>query len=751
MKVIFVHDDPQLAVCKNIIPNVDAGQHVHVLTREQQVLSLYDIAIKVKNQTQVAPAIVFIEQYLICSDPDFCLLEDGAGIALVKFLRMLGVGSHIVLISPFAGETVRLIENDPGNLIVTSEGITLVKHLYDFKFKTLQELEALSTERADDKDSLAPYILTEFRLPEDERHNWANWWGVVQLTDVHRSMFPDELSFAGKHKYPADIDHRLKSLRSLQALYLFGHEVDFDSVLDELELRRLEKPKPRLVHEIQRLKQQIFGANPPQKKKPDYWFDYINAQNEQIAEYLRNRNTFSREGFDLAIKIALQAMAQGKVELAAKEKELEAIDRTIKELKSGKIRPIETFKEEMISYRFQGALKPRIIHVDDNATRGWSEIFQLMVYGELQASDHFRVFHETELEIADLYEAIKSGITAIDPHLVMLDLRLKSEQGTHRDAAKLSGAVILEKIREDFPGLPVMMTTASNKTWSYQALLDLGADAYWIKEGIDLSVGVDDQQRAGYSLENYRELLHNIFALCGEDYQFLKRFGNKVREMQDQQKIKNWWWKTYIGPQGRRKDGKKDARNATGYFSSSANFQGIFDMLLDGVQIFRRSLQQFGLHQHAPHRFIHEQRMFRSQVINRLAGIIEAVHFGGTDYFESGLIGKPNFNPTIVDGRKDHVGWLLYQFRNNASHFKAMVVCEQRHIHAFIAGLLAWLDQSQLELIEIDKIGKHALDKARKESWWRTAPNMDIVDYFEAELQGSGYEQRYTAILNPGP
>ena len=173
-------------------------------------------------------------------------------------------------------------------------------------------------------------------------------------------------------------------------------------------------------------------------------------------------------------------------------------------------------------------------------------------------------------------------------------------------------------------------------------------------------------------------------------------------------------------------------------------------MLDDSIHIYRRLLQQFLLSEQDHYSFEHEQNIYRSQIINRLAGIIETIHFGNEGYFSGGLVGRQNYADVNSPGRRDYVGWYLMQFRNNASHYAAMVDCENRFVRSFIAGLLSWLDRDTLEIIPESKlIGVYTYQDVKNKKWWSKDGGKDIIDYFEEAMIGSGYEKSYQAILNP--
>ncbi len=92
--------------------------------------------------------------------------------------------------------------------------------------------------------------------------------------------------------------------------------------------------------------------------------------------------------------------------------------------------------------------------------------------------------------------------------LILSDLRL-TEVSHHNesdivDIEKMSGMRKLREIREVDPLVPIIMCTASNKSWSHQSAIDYGANGYWEKESPDFGIGAD------YNLKNTINLLRTI-------------------------------------------------------------------------------------------------------------------------------------------------------------------------------------------------------------------------------------------------
>ena len=68
----------------------------------------------------------------------------------------------------------------------------------------------------------------------------------------------------------------------------------------------------------------------------------------------------------------------------------------------------------------------------------------------------------------------------------------------------MSGIALLKKIKEKDSSVPVIMCTASNKSWSYDAAINAGADGFWTKESPDYGISID------YRFNNTIDLLNTI-------------------------------------------------------------------------------------------------------------------------------------------------------------------------------------------------------------------------------------------------
>lgn len=483
---------------------------------------------------------------------------------------------HCVMYSFLTLEQV--LRRKPENFIICSHGTTFLRLPCDFaRVPYLMKAKA-------EINSLAPYIRGELTLP-DERHEWANWWGIRQLYDVHKHVTGNF-----KLRYPTKVQDELQRLRSKQAIYLFGYsDVEIGSAFEELR--------------------------------------------DEIV--------------DLRTTLVKQT--------------------------------------------------PRILHIDDKWEDGWSRIFTKIVYPNLslnRAPDPFSPFEDFCLEGKPLFRVFKSfgtdeerqgtaekridvicaGIKQamnFDPDLILLDLRLFNEVGVRYEAGSLSGGKVLRWLREESHGIPVIMTTASNKVWSLEQLIQLGADAFWVKEGLD------DRKTPEETVRNYVRLLQLAAIATGEKYRFLNRLDRWRLNLQET-KTQHWWEKHQWND------------NST----TEASRDKVETILLDTVLMLRSYLQQHEMGYCYRNKV--EERNWEAAVLRNAANIIEEVHqfyASGPGNRTSAIIGGYRNKKTgvFVTRRGDWFGYELYAIRNETSHHSGAQNMSWEILTEFLASLICYL------------------------------------------------------------
>ncbi len=126
--------------------------------------------------------------------------------------------------------------------------------------------------------------------------------------------------------------------------------------------------------------------------------------------------------------------------------------------------------------------KPKILYIDDEAEKGWEEIFSYIL-GDINDL-HFEIldinYKETTQE--NLIEGTLVKIKEEDIDLVILDFRLLPQDFQVNDISEVSGLKILKAIKKINPGIQVIIFSATNKVWNLEALQLAGSDSFILKE-----------------------------------------------------------------------------------------------------------------------------------------------------------------------------------------------------------------------------------------------------------------------------
>ena len=122
-----------------------------------------------------------------------------------------------------------------------------------------------------------------------------------------------------------------------------------------------------------------------------------------------------------------------------------------------------------------------ILLIDDEADKGWEDVLR-----KLLSNSNFLPIKEKVPDYESLSDNAKREIESGKYDLIFLDLRMNgvTEENIQKPS-EFSGMKILEEIKKQNKGNQVIMFTASNKAWNMRALLEAGADGYYIKESPD--------------------------------------------------------------------------------------------------------------------------------------------------------------------------------------------------------------------------------------------------------------------------
>jgi len=129
-----------------------------------------------------------------------------------------------------------------------------------------------------------------------------------------------------------------------------------------------------------------------------------------------------------------------------------------------------------------------VLIIEDQLKDGWEVAygFFFSIYSNFQV-----LFAEDE---SNAKEIIKNT-NNID--LVLLDVRLDKDRDVYSQdehghcIENLSGVKLAKWIQENRPIIPIIAATASNKSWTLEALLERGINSYWVKGSPDLVTTIE--------------------------------------------------------------------------------------------------------------------------------------------------------------------------------------------------------------------------------------------------------------------
>lgn len=180
----------------------------------------------------------------------------------------------------------------------------------------------------------------------------------------------------------------------------------------------------------------------------------------------------------------------------------------------------EEIQEETSKLKSIDATGKKILLIDDEADKGWSDVLKQMLTG----SD-LKIIKESAADFSELSKESQNEIMVGNYDLIFLDLRLNGvKEDMLLDPESFSGMKILKSIKDINKGTQVIMLTASNKVWNMKALMDAGADGYYVKESPEYTFPFS------HSLSNAKNFYYNI-QYCLSVSSGLKNIWNSIRRI----------------------------------------------------------------------------------------------------------------------------------------------------------------------------------------------------------------------------
>jgi CheY-like chemotaxis protein len=484
------------------------------------------------------------------------------GILLLKYLRLHHFNQHCILYSFLSRE--QLMQMNPGNIILFSPGVSFVRMPADLNSIYYESLVSQTA-----SDDLSVYFKAEFNLP-DNRHYYANWWGLYQLWQVHKLLNYKEYAYLVDSEiecYPKVLIAEREKLNSRIAQYLFGFDIEkeisgfkeakneFDKTIGKYRdtvdvLKKLDLDLQDLhanLNDDEYQKQLLFTKKRIAEIKETYstflnneeldWY-YKDIRNSNLKaipkkEIIDTRESIIEKYQEYVCSNLNTAHEKGAVAKAAYNNYYES---QVKCYLSGRLSPVlKSGFQETRELCLSKSKDLRVFYIDDQAEEGWSDIFKLMIYDDIKTElfQHFVPNKEKSIT-TQFNKEILPIVNSFKPDIILLDLRLQGETGHINDLKKISGIIVLKllKSRNETWNIPVMITTASNKYHTLKEIENIGAEAYWVKEGLD-----EIKEESG-SAENYLSFIENIVLLSDERYKTLQHFDDLVNQIKTKTRAK---------------------------------------------------------------------------------------------------------------------------------------------------------------------------------------------------------------------
>ncbi|WP_340110999.1 hypothetical protein [Maribellus mangrovi] len=135
--------------------------------------------------------------------------------------------------------------------------------------------------------------------------------------------------------------------------------------------------------------------------------------------------------------------------------------------------------------KIENSQTSKIYYIDDEANKGWADIFDKVIFKDYHDSfqfyDEFEKGESQEQLLQKVYREIEKKIQE-GFNLFIIDLRLCDDDFEISDNEKFSGIQIIKKIKKQNPGIQILVFTASQRLKNSKLCSDLGVTGYIEKE-----------------------------------------------------------------------------------------------------------------------------------------------------------------------------------------------------------------------------------------------------------------------------
>ena len=523
------------------------------------------------------------------------------GIEVLKRLRLKHYQQHCVVFSFLSRED--FILQNPCHLVLYSAGITYKQLPFDFLTEDFSILEVPVEAPSD----LSAYFKAENMLP-DNRHFFANWWGVYCLWQLHKAIESIYLSEGENSSLVTETDRdffsgmkkiweEMNTLRGQIAQYL--NPIDKKDILFELqEFDKLEKNRDKLLQEIDSessiTEEELIELAEIREKLENFLKELGNKTIYDLDIQIEYKNILDEYYYNL--KEAVLGRINGKF-LTATERLILEINKKIEEIKSKddqinknkelieEKNKLDAFIEEIIreiKENIEGCniqrskksisdiisdirksfqeVPPKIIYVDDQAQEGWAKIFQRMIYGG--ESDNFVVIvPQKEEDEKEIVQRILNEEKRLKENTNQIVQRISNEEKRLKENTNQIVLLILDlRLKqekgelpiEDISGIKVLKELKKEK-FSCPILITTASNKWKSYKEINRlgalaywqKKGLDEQNDTKSLLENYFSFLKLIYVLCKDkSIEFLYNDFSSMIRELEKNEKVVYWWET---------------------------------------------------------------------------------------------------------------------------------------------------------------------------------------------------------------
>jgi DNA-binding NarL/FixJ family response regulator len=162
-----------------------------------------------------------------------------------------------------------------------------------------------------------------------------------------------------------------------------------------------------------------------------------------------------------------------------------------------------------IKLKINDKLKPRVLLIDDEADKGWDEIFAYLLYDLNNIDIDYLGYNFKNISSEEIIQQSFEKVFTENIDIVILDFRLNPSDFGNKNSKQITSVKLLKKIKDRNPGVQVIAFSATSKIWNFQALLESEIDHFVFKD----------------SSENVNQTILSLMdkiKLCSEKSFFLK-------------------------------------------------------------------------------------------------------------------------------------------------------------------------------------------------------------------------------------